>query len=329
MTVTNKRLAELHQALRAFNAAHPQAAEEFVDAVEDVLSDAGLTYDHVAARVKTWASLRAKAGQRRRDGSLVYPEPWTDVHDIVGVRITTLHSTEIPQVIDALDDVFTVHRSVDKTAQTRVSGGFGYGSHHLILEVDDRVEELAAYRGRIFEVQIRTVLQHAWAEFEHDIRYKRVGALDPEIDRAFTLAAGLIELADQQFDQIANMQEPDRATPDEVRFTAETLPGMLAMLLGTRFPASRSESYPWLCELLHAHDLTTASQLRELLDPQAIAKVQESLKYRFKPGHVRLIDDLLLLRYGEAHVEKTGATGKRPAQRRPKLERRLGFIRGA
>ena len=51
---------------------------------------------------------------------------------------------------------------------------------------------------------MRTVLQHAWAEFEHDIRYKSPdGVIDPRIDRAFALAAGLIELADQQFDQVA------------------------------------------------------------------------------------------------------------------------------
>jgi ppGpp synthetase/RelA/SpoT-type nucleotidyltranferase len=53
-------------------------------------------------------------------------------------------------------------------------------------------------------VQIRTVLQHAWAEFEHDIRYK--GTIPdehaPDLDRRFTLAAGLLELADREFSTI-------------------------------------------------------------------------------------------------------------------------------
>ena len=51
---------------------------------------------------------------------------------------------------------------------------------------------------------MRTVLQHAWAEFEHDIRYK--GTVPEEhardFDRRFTLAAGLLELADQEFTTI-------------------------------------------------------------------------------------------------------------------------------
>ena len=63
-------------------------------------------------------------------------------------------------------------------------------------------------------MQIRTVLQHAWAEFEHDIRYKRSGeAPDPQIDRAFTLAAGLIELADQQFSAIRDRHRDELTSP--------------------------------------------------------------------------------------------------------------------
>jgi hypothetical protein len=48
--------------------------------------------------------------------------------------------------------------------------------------------------GRSAQVQVRTILQHAWAEFEHDIRYK--GTVPDEhareFDRRFTLAAGLL-----------------------------------------------------------------------------------------------------------------------------------------
>src|SRR4051812_13488869 len=70
-------------------------------------------------------------------------------------------------------------------------GRFGYASRHLQLEVD----------GRVVQVQLRTVLQHAWAEFEHDIRYKGTVPTEhaSEFDRRFTLAAGLLELADQEF----------------------------------------------------------------------------------------------------------------------------------
>ena len=330
-------LQQLHQRYQEFCTRYPNAAADFLGAIEDVLSDAGLTYDHVTARVKEWRSLRSKSRKRRPDGTLMYPHPWQDIHDLIGVRVTTYHSTEIPRIIEALTEVFEVRRSVDKTAQTRVSGSFGYGSHHLILRVPpSRVTPaLQAYVGREFEVQIRTVLQHAWAEFEHDIRYKRrgnTGKLAPEVDRAFTLAAGLIELADQQFDLIAAQQSATDTTAPidlDVKFTAETLPGIIALLHGNTIPQSRLEHYHWLEELLHAHGLTTVAQLTELMSPANLEQVKTALHYTFQPGQVRIIDDLLLAAFGEEHIAKTGTTGKFPAQRPARLRHRLALINAA
>lgn len=330
-------LQQLHQRYQEFCTRYPNAAADFLGAIEDVLSDAGLTYDHVTARVKEWRSLRSKSRKRRPDGTLMYPHPWQDIHDLIGVRVTTYHSTEIPRIIEALTEVFEVRRSVDKTAQTRVSGSFGYGSHHLILQVPPaRVAPvLQAYAGREFEVQIRTVLQHAWAEFEHDIRYKRrgnTGKLAPEVDRAFTLAAGLIELADQQFDLIAAQQSTTDTTAPidlDVKFTAETLPGIIALLHGNTIPQSRLEHYHWLEELLHAHGLTTVAQLTELMSPANLERVKTALHYTFQPGQVRIIDDLLLAAFGEEHIAKTGTTGNFPAQRPARLRHRLALINAA
>ena len=330
-------LQQLHQRYQEFCTRYPNAAADFLGAIEDVLSDAGLTYDHVTARVKEWRSLRSKSRKRRPDGTLMYPHPWQDIHDLIGVRVTTYHSTEIPRIIEALTEVFEVRRSVDKTAQTRVSGSFGYGSHHLILRVPPAqvTPVLQAYAGREFEVQIRTVLQHAWAEFEHDIRYKRrgnTGKLAPEVDRAFTLAAGLIELADQQFDLIAAQQSATDTTAPidlDVKFTAETLPGIIALLHGNTIPQSRLEHYHWLEELLHAHGLTTVAQLTELMSPANLEQVKTALHYTFQPGQVRIIDDLLLATFGEEHIAKTGTTGNFPAQRPARLRHRLALINAA
>lgn len=322
----------LWQVYSAWVNEHPRAAEEFSQAVEDTLTDAGVNFDGVVARVKSWDSLAVKAQKRRADGSLSYPDPWRDIHDILGVRVTVLHSNEIPVVLDILGGEFNVLRSVDKAQETKVSGGFGYGSHHLVVEVPPECEGLEVYAGVDFEVQIRTVLQHAWAEFEHDIRYKRGGAVtDPQVDRAFTLAAGLIELADQQFDQIATLYDPEalKLPESEVELSAETLPGILAVLIGTRFPRSRLEHYRWLAELLHAHGLTTINDLAELLNEADIGVVTQAMNYHYQPGQVRIIDDLLLNRFGNAHVKKTGNTGNRAAQRPRRLKQRLKLLRSA
>ena len=150
---------------------HEDAATTFRHVLHELMRDAGINFDRVDARVKSWTSLKEKARKTRDDGELLYPDPWHDIKDIVGARITVLHSTEIPAVQRLLADQFEVLRSVDKAEETRISGGFGYGSHHLVVRVGEHSEGLEEFAGQVFEVQIRTVLQHAWAEFEHCLLY--------------------------------------------------------------------------------------------------------------------------------------------------------------
>ncbi|WP_409371389.1 GTP pyrophosphokinase, partial [Mycolicibacter algericus] len=80
--------------------------------------------------------------------------------------------------------------------ETAREGRWGYASRHLLVGVEGEQQPAS--------IQVRTVLQHAWAEFEHDIRYK--GSIPaehaPDLDRRFTLAAGLLELADSEFTAI-------------------------------------------------------------------------------------------------------------------------------
>lgn len=313
--------------------AHPTAAHDFREGIEDLLNDAGIIFDRVATRVKQWPSLKAKAKKKRENGELMYPSPWDDIHDVLGVRINVFHSTVIPEALAVLGETFDVKRSVDKAAETRISGGFGYGSHHLVLTVTEdsaaALEELVPYVGWTFEVQIRTVLQHAWAEFEHDIRYKQgPNPPSPQVDRLFTLAAGLIELADQQFDEIAALKAPRTETDEDIELTAETLPGVLAIILGNRFPRSRSEHYRFLAELLENNGINRLSQLKELLDEDAIAHVHDAMRYRFRPGQVRLIDDLLLNKFGPQHIEATSEAGDR-SDRKRRLNARLKALRSS
>ena len=102
----------------------------------------------------------------------------------------------------------------DMGQETASEGRFGYSSRHLLIALDDSAAPPVA------TVQIRTVLQHAWAEFEHDIRYKGTVPAEhaPDFDRRFTLAAGLLELADREFAAIrAALRPVDRAEAEDDR----------------------------------------------------------------------------------------------------------------
>ena len=295
--------------------AHPTVAADLEAHIIDVLDDAGLTFDRVSVRIKDRTSFARKLSNED------YPDydSFTDAHDVIGVRVITFHSSEIPQLKDALSGLFTVVRVIDKAAETAREGRFGYASQHLIVSAKD--EPWAAEDGaspKYIEIQLRTVLQHAWAEFEHDVRYKNQQhpeTSSPEVQRAFTLAAGLIELADEQFDKIAGIigtsgEEVEGALDEE------SLPRVLSRIVGSKYPTSRVDYYHYAIEMLAAHDITTVAQLRELLAPKRLKALRKAMNYPYNPGQVRLVDDMLLFAYGREHIRKTVHIGDN-AQSRP------------
>ncbi|RAV33445.1 GTP pyrophosphokinase [Corynebacterium heidelbergense] len=291
---------------------HPHAVRELQSEITDALDDAGLAYDQVSVRVKARSSFLAKLANPD------YPhyEDINTAHDILGVRVTTYNSSAIPQLVDVITGMFPVQRMEDKTAQTAQSGGFGYASQHIIV----RSEKLG---GALVEIQLRTVLQHAWAEFEHDVRYKNGGAgANPEVDRAFTLAAGLIELADQQFDKIAAITAEESERAAETEITAAGLPGELSRLLGPGYPTSNVDYYTWAVDMLAAHGITTHGELCQLLAPEAIAELNAVMAYPYRPGQVRFLDDMLLFTYGRDHIRRTVRIGDNTATRPGRLGNR-------
>jgi hypothetical protein len=179
-------------------------------------------------------------------------------------------------------------------------------------------------------VQIRTVLQHAWAEFEHDIRYK--GTVPAEhahdFDRRFTLAAGLLELADQEFATIRDRLRgpPASGDPlepvthdDDPRLDARELAAFLA---GQYADAgwSRADHYDWVSGLLLELGITSLDELGEVLRATDETMISERMDYRYPPGAVRRLDDALLATYGSTYVDLHG-NAHRAAALRTRLDK--------
>jgi hypothetical protein len=178
-------------------------------------------------------------------------------------------------------------------------------------EVSDAA--LEPLRGQQFEVQIRTVLQHAWAEFEHDIRYKGTipDAHAPDLDRRLTLAAGLLELADREFSTIrdrlqAEMTVSSTTAPEtDLRIGARDL---ATYLVGRYADAgwSKTDHYVWMSGLLHELGITSPDQLAAALRDVDSEAITARMAYKYPAGAVRRLDDDLLARYGERYVTLPG-----------------------
>ncbi len=290
-------------AVRSFAADHAkleEAGQHAVDLVVGILDEAGINYLSVAGRAKGIASFAEKAS-RTVDGRPVYPDPLHDIGDLLGVRVITFVAGDVEVVADLLADQLVVRDDRDLGELTASEGRFGYASRHLQVEID----------GREVQVQLRTVLQHAWAEFEHDIRYK--GSVPPEhaseFDRRFTLAAGLLELADQEFSAIrARLRGPAPVAgpaDDDPRIA----PRELAAFLAGQYPDagwSRTDHYAWISGLLLELGIASLAELAEVLRGTDDREIQLLMDYRYPPAAVRRLDDALLTAYGDSYVGLRG-----------------------
>jgi ppGpp synthetase/RelA/SpoT-type nucleotidyltranferase len=307
------------------------AADLFVELVTSILDDAGINYLTVTGRAKSVASFASKAA-RTAEGRPVFTDPLREITDQIGIRVITYVNSDVQAVVDLLNDQITVHDDRDLGRETASQGRFGYASRHLLVSLDPVREAQPAYerlRSRRSQVQIRTVLQHAWAEFEHDIRYK--GTIPEqhvsEFDRRFTLAAGLLELADQEFSMIRDRLRDGSAgaeavSDDDPRISPRELAAFLA---GQYADAgwSRTEHYTWISGLVLELGITSLSELGEVLRSVDGAALAERMDYRYPPGAVRRLDDALLWAYGDTYLDL-----RANADRVPALRARLAKMRG-
>jgi putative GTP pyrophosphokinase len=145
-----------------------------------------------------------------------------EVTDIAGVRIITHFEDEVDRIGTLVEKEFEVNaeRSIDKR-KLLDPDRFGYLSLHYICALNaDRLKlsENHRYHGRVCEIQIRSILQHAWAEIEHDLGYKSGSTIPAPIRRRFSRLAGLLEVADQEFRSIRDeLGEYQTRVEDEIR----------------------------------------------------------------------------------------------------------------
>ncbi len=146
-------------------------------------------------RVKTEKSL---AGKLIKNGD--YYQQLSDLTDLIGARVICYFSDEVDKFGKLVEQKYDIdwEHSSDKRELIRADS-FGYLSLHYIasLKRDEGYPE--RYCNIKFEIQIRTNLQHTWAQINHDLGYKSDFGVPRAVTRQFSRLAGLLELADDEF----------------------------------------------------------------------------------------------------------------------------------
>ncbi|MFW6251845.1 MAG: GTP pyrophosphokinase [Halanaerobium sp.] len=176
--------------------------------LREALNENEIVFHSIESRVKSIESFREKAARGK------YSDPVNEITDLTGIRIITLFEKEIHQISDIIKNLFKIdyRRSEDKSDLLEADK-MGYKSIHYIAELSaDKIErtELEKFSGLKFEIQIRSILQHAWAEIEHDRNYKFKGELPKNLQRRFYALAGMLEIADREFNKLSEEVEKYR-----------------------------------------------------------------------------------------------------------------------
>lgn len=184
--------------------------------LQELLRAKELRVHSVRHRVKSLSSLQRKIG--RDDASY---EGLGEVHDLLGIRVITFFPDEVDAVAEVIEDEFEIDRdnSVDKR-ELLDPDRFGYLSTHYVASLSHeraQLTEFERFGESCFEIQVRSILQHAWAEIEHDLGYQSSAAIPNSMRRRFSRLAGVLEMADDEFQSLRNdATEYQETVEDEV-----------------------------------------------------------------------------------------------------------------
>jgi ppGpp synthetase/RelA/SpoT-type nucleotidyltranferase len=288
---------------------------DYARSLENVLRDClklkGIISHSITSRAKDPESFERKAAQLTPDGRAKYSDPVRQITDKAAVRIITYFLSTVEEVEEVIGQQFRVLDQERKVSDDPTR--FGYQStHYLVTFLDTRsmLPEYARFRGLTAEIQVRTILQHAWAEIEHDIQYKSSSVLPRAIRRRFGALAGLVEIADREFQAIDDenhaIQIEARRKIDiggdleKVEITADSIRAFLDKKYGSDGRMSEF-SYRWTARQLLEYGFTSLAEV-----DAAIANYNDDyisrVAYGGRQGQLTRFEAVLLASMGDLFI---------------------------
>lgn len=176
---------ELCEEYRKEQSLYREFSERIAGIVRAALEDAGIKAYSISFREKDVEKLREKLHRKEAEG-----KPYAslrDVEDLAGIRVVAYLESQKEEMTGLIYGAF-------ESARPRVEPKYdpeGYRGTHFVLSLDDerlKMTEYRRYKGLKCEIQVASILYHAWSEIEHDVIYK------PGADREKLKSLGLDDI---------------------------------------------------------------------------------------------------------------------------------------
>lgn len=307
------------QAIKEYRSIKPRY-EVFATNLRNILTEAlrveNIQVHSIEARAKDIDSFGDKAIKPSDEDpdSPKYPYPLSQITDLAGVRVIAFLPKTLHEIERVLASQFQILERTDKGQELTDKGKFGYQSIHFLVKLAEARAQLPEYsscKDLFAEVQVRTILQHAWAELEHDIQYKSVSEIPKSIRRRFTALAGLLEIADREFQTIQDEDQQQRiisresiatGTLTEVEITPDALNAYMDKKLGPD-GRMREDSYSWMAGLLKRMGFKNLDQVEKCIagyDDDQISR----LLWGTRQGQSSRLEDMLFAGMGKNFIER-------------------------
>ena len=166
--------------------------------------------DRVAARAKTVDKFLIKAQSFEGD-EVKYSEPLNQIQDQIGARIITYYKSDVERVGEIVEKYYRAIESQDIVPDSEWEFGY-FGKHYVLLIPSDLVDSDLdpALVPEFFELQVKTLFQHAWSEANHDLGYKpESGSLTRDENRQLAFTSAQAWGADQIFEELFQKRSND------------------------------------------------------------------------------------------------------------------------
>jgi putative GTP pyrophosphokinase len=184
--------------------------------IEECLQDATIRYQSVQARVKK----RDKLREKYLDPAKSY-KALNEITDQAALRVITYYEDEVDKVAEVIKREFDIdaENSVDKRDTEPDKFGY-YALNYVCTHLKRRTSdvEYKKFCAVQFEIQVTSVLRHAWSEIEHPW-YDLKGAFPDTIKRRFARMAALLEIAESEFLSLRKLLSDHKSALD-VQVTA-------------------------------------------------------------------------------------------------------------